>query len=496
MQALWHRFLNIWKTHEDMSGRFVRASFIAVAERFITKGLQFVRTIILARLLFPEDLGLFGLAALSLGLIEVFLQSGFSAALIHEKGNVEKYMHTAWTVQVLRNTLVGSIVFFTAPVFANFFSHPEITPLIQVLALAFFIDGFVNIGAVLFQKELRYNLRFIYNLSFVVTEIIVVIVAAYYLRSPWALVYGVLANRISSVCFSYVLHPFRPHFELDMQVVRHLFRYGKWVSIAAIVSFLIVQGDNLFIGRMLGAEQLGYYQPAYALALIPVAEFGRVLGGALFPKFASMNASSMEMKQSFLRVMRLVFSFTAPLCIGLYVLSSEFVPLVYGERWLPMVPIVSVLALYCLVKTYESVTQAFFLGVGVPQVQTHATVFQCVILMSVMGPSVMFFGVTGAAYAVLLSGCVALAYLVWSTKRFLGLRLSELGAILLPIAGSVSGMYGVLLLITQTYHLSHGSMLFLSIGCGAFTYLTLLFLFDSVSGEHLQSDIQWIKQHI
>jgi lipopolysaccharide exporter len=487
---------NIWGPPGEISERFVRSSAIVVFERVVTKLLQFVRTIILARLLFPEDFGLFGLAAISLGLLEVFLQSGFNAALIHEKGKVEEYLNVAWTVQVLRNFFVACLVFLTAPIFGDFFAHPEIVPLIRVLAVAFAIDGFVNIGAVLFQKDLDYRKRFLYDMSFVITEIVVVIVAAYILRSPWALVVGVLANRVASVVFSYVLHPYRPRFEFDLIKLKHLFSYGKWVGMMSIVSYLVVQGDNLAIGKFLGAEQLGYYQPAYALALIPVAEFGRVLGGTLFPMFAKLNADVAVLREAFIRSLRIVLSFTAPVCLGLFMLADDFVPVVYGEKWTPMIPIVSVLSIYALIKIFESVAGPFLLGIGKPKHQAIATIIQLVSMMLVILPFIHTFGVIGAAYAVLLGGLVSLIYLLVVLIRALALPLLSLSLVVIPVLAALFLMIVTLHYVEEGVSLTHGSSLVFGILLGGFSYLFVILLVDKLCGAHLLSSLRWIRHNI
>ena len=496
MLSLFRRFLGVWRTSDNIGGRFVRASAIVVVERFVIKGVQFVRTIILARLLFPEDLGLFGLAAVSLGVIDVFFQSGFASALVREKGNIEKYLHTVWTVQVIRNSVLAVIVFLTAPLFGSFFEHPEVVPLIRVMSLALFIDGFVNIGIVYFQKELVYNKRFIFNLSFVITEIVVVIIAAYWLRSPWALVLGSLANRSASVIFSYLLHPFRPHFEFNTAIIKHLFKYGKWVTLMSIVSFAVLQGDYLTIGKMLGAEQLGYYQPAYALALIPVAEFGRVLGGALFPMFAKIDENLESLREGFIRSIRLVFAFTVPVTLGLYVAAPDFVPVVYGERWLPMVPIISVLAIYCLIRTYESVANPFFMGIGKPKIQTQGMIAQCIVMFSTIIPLTTQMGVVGTAIAVLLGGLTGQVYLLVRTTRYLDLRVTHFNDMFTVVGISGFIMFSTLELVRPHLSPSHGTRLLLVILIGTIVYTAALYLLDVLFGRKIIMSLRWISKKI
>lgn len=490
------RFFGMWSTSDSMSSRFVRSSAIVVIERFVIKGVQFVRTVVLARLLFPEDLGLFGLAAVSLGLLDVFFQSGFNSALIREKGNVEKYLHTAWTVQVIRNAVLTVIIFFSAPFFGNFFEHPEIIPIIRVMAFTILIAGFENIGIIYFVKDLAYNKRFLNTISYTIIEITVVILAAYWLRSPWALVMGSLTNRFAIVTLSYILQPFRPHLEFDVAVIKHLFSYGKWVSIMSIASFAILQGDYLTIGKMLGAEQLGYYQPAFALALIPVAEFGRVLGGALFPMFATMGQGIDSLRGGFIRAMRLIFVFTTPICLGLFVLAPDFVYVVYGERWLPMVPIISVLVFYCLVRTYESVAGPFFMGVGKPRVQTEAMIAQLIVMLVCIVPLTATMGVVGTAVAVLAGGATSQIYLLFRTVVYLQLGLREFLDMFSVVFCSGLTLFATLKIISSYLIMGHGTRLITLIIVGVATYLSALCLFDWLFGKKILTSLRWVGKRI
>ena len=395
-------FRLMWEDAPDTGNRLVRGSFVLVVGRLVIKVVQFIRTIVLARLLFPEDFGLFGLAALSLGVMDLFFKPGFHDALVHEKGDPYQYLDTAWSGQIMRNTFIGVLVFFAAPFLGDFFGHPEIVSLTRVLALSLVIGGFENIGTVFFQKNMQFNRQFFYNMSMVLFEIVTVIVAGFILRSVWALVIGAVAYRIGTVLFSYLFHPYRPKFRPKLAHFRHLLRYGKWVSVSAIVGYFVTQGDNFSVGKLIGPEGLGYYQAAFALALLPAAEFGRVLGNALFPAFAKLEMG--RRKESFTRIAQLIFAFTIPASLGIYALAPDIVHVLYGARWLPMAPVVSVLAFYALIKSFEVVGSPFFMGIGKPKVVTAALFVQCVAMAVLLPLFLTKLSTIGAAWAMLGSG--------------------------------------------------------------------------------------------
>lgn len=487
-------FRVMWEDSPVAGDQLVRGSFVLVVGRLAIKAVQFVRTVVLAHLLFPSDMGLFGLAALSLGAIDLFFQPGFYAALIHERGDPYQYLDTAWSGHIIRNAFIGTIVFFAAPLFGAFFAHPEIVSLTRVLALSLVIGGFENVGIVLFQKEMRFNRQFFLNMSMVLFEVTTVIVAGFILRSAWALVIGSIAYRVGNVFFSFLFHPYRPKFVLNLEHIRHLLRYGKWVSLGAIVSYFVTQGDNFSVGKIIGPEGLGYYQAAFALALLPVAEFGRVLGNALFPAFAKLEIHRRE--EAFTRVSQLIFAFTIPASLGIYVLAPAIVERFYGVRWMPMAPLVSVLALYALVRSFETVSTPFFMGIGKPKVTTIALFTQCVTMAILLPLLLVKLSIVGAAWAMLASGVISASVYISALYRekLFGLRgISRL--VTVPLIAGV-GMVYVLRSLLSVFPIENLFELFFAVGFGAVAYFIFLWCCDRVGGGEIFQHISWVYQRV
>jgi len=484
----------MWQDSPATGDQLVRGSFVLVVGRLVIKVIQFVRTIVIAHLLFPEDLGLFGLAALSLGFIDIFLQPGFYAALVHEKEDIHKYLDTAWSGQIMRNMLIGTIVFFAAPFLGDFFGHPEIVSLTRVLALSVVLAGFENIGVVFFQKELRFNRKFLLDTSVVLCEVVSVIIAAFILRNVWALVIGGIANRVASVILSFVFHPYRPKFAPKMSAFRHLFRYGKWVSLGAVVNYFVGQGDNFSVGKLSGPKELGYYQPAFALALLPVAEFGRVLGNALFPLFAKLDIDKRD--GAFIRVARLIFAFTIPGSLGIFVLAPDIVRLLYGERWLPMAPLVSVLALYALVRSFDVVGAPFFNGIGRPKISTFALFAQCGTMAVFLVPLILQLGTVGAAWAMLASGIASSLVYIGTMIHDKLLRVRELlFLVAVPLVAGV-GMTYAIKGFERLHSITNIFELFLFVALGGSVYFLFLWYLDRLCGGETFEQIKWVRVRV
>ena len=257
-----------------------------------------MRTIILARLLAPEAFGLLGIALVSIATLETFSQTGFRAALIQKKESVESYLDTAWTVSAVRGTILFLILFSAAPAVAKFFKSPEASLVIRVLSISLLLSGFSNVGIIFFQKELEFHKQFFYEITATLVDLSVTISLAFTWRNVWALVWGGLAASSVRLLMSYLIHPYRPRIKFGRAEYRDLFGFGKWIAGSTILVFLITQGDDILVGKMLGVTALGLYQMAYALSNLPATEISHVIAQVTFPTFSKLQENMQKLKES------------------------------------------------------------------------------------------------------------------------------------------------------------------------------------------------------
>lgn len=494
LQAILDAPLKLFRSSEHRGVRFVRGSAILFLGRFAIKGVYFVKTLVVARLLFPEDIGLFAMASVGLAFVDIFFQSGFGSAIIQKAGHTREEMDTAWTIQLIRNVVLALVIVLVAPYLADFFGEPRLVLLMRFLSLAMVIVALENIGIILLMKDMRFNRKFAFDLSFIVCEVVITVVAAFFLRNVYALLIGTIGSRLCAMVLSYAFHPYRPRFYIDGPAARRLFGYGKWVGLLTIVSYAVSQGDTITVGKLLGPENLGYYQSAFALALLPVAEFARVLGTALFPAFAGIQNDPEHLRHSFRKSAQLVFAFTIPACLGIYATAPWFVPVVYGAKWLPMIPILSILVFYALVKTIDGVSAPFFLGIGRPRLSATSMGIQCVAMLALIVPLTRMWGVEGAAWAVFISGVVSQCYVLCVLVSRIALGFADAWRIV-----GLAGMAGVSMLVLVRFvgdifvprHVAGvlGLMLL-----GAVTYAAILFVLDRLFGNSFRTSISWVVE--
>jgi len=224
-----HIYGRLRKPGETLSQRVVHGGIWVFGLRITDRSFKLIRTIILARLLAPNDFGLFGIAMLALATLQGFSRTGFDQALIQKKEDTEPYLNSAWTVQIIRGFILAIILLVGAPLVGIFFEEPRAIMLVRVLGASVFLENLKNIGIVYFQKEMEFHKQFVYQFSGTIADIAVAIPAALILQSVWALVFGLLAGNFVRVIVSYIIHPYRPSFRLDWDKSKELFNFGRWV---------------------------------------------------------------------------------------------------------------------------------------------------------------------------------------------------------------------------------------------------------------------------
>jgi O-antigen/teichoic acid export membrane protein len=449
---------------ESLSTRVVKSGLWILALRMLNRGLGFIRTIILARLLAPEDFGLLGIALLSISTLETFSKTGFDSALIQKKENVKSYLDTAWTVSALRGIVLFSILLFSAPLIASFFNSREATLIIRVIALYTLFAGLRNIGILFFQKELEFNKHFSYEFSATLVDLSVAITLAFILRNVWALVWGGLAASLARLVLSYVIQPYRPRIRIDKEGFKELFGFGKWVLTSGILVFLVTQGDDILVGKLLGVTALGLYQMAYTLSNLPATEVTHMISKVTFPAYSKFQEDRPRLKEAYLKVLKCTTFVSFPLAGGIFLFASDFIRIFLGNKWIPMVPAVQVLVLAGLVRSIAATTGPIFHATGKPRIDTIWQIVRLLVLSAFIYPLTLRWGILGTATAVFFSIFVAtVGFLVEATK-IIDCDINELAKIIiLPLLKTAIVVSSVIVYYSYTTIINGFHLLLISV---------------------------------
>jgi O-antigen/teichoic acid export membrane protein len=398
---------------EQLGARIVRGSAWTAARQGVQQACVLIQLVVVARLVPPAEVGLFAMATLVLTITRALTETGFEQALIQRSELDDETLDVGFTVVLLRAVLVATVVAGGAGLFAGFFAEPRVAELLRVLAASLLIDGLTNNRVAMFQRELDFRRYFFFHAAGQIVALSTTLVSAYLLRNVWAVVYGQLAGSSARVLASYMLTSRRPRLRFRFDIARELMGYGRWVGASSVLLFLLVNGDNLFIGKLIGATALAYYAWAYQLANLPALFITQILSSVMFPALAAVRSDPQRLGELFVRSMRLTLLLSLPSAMLIAVLCEPFTRALLGARWLPIVPITYALSCFGVMRALGASAGALFLAIGRPDVRTKIQVAQFAVFAAAIYPLYLRYGVLGVAWAVSLYGCLSVyaAYL-------------------------------------------------------------------------------------
>lgn len=455
--------------------------------RMTTRLLGLLSTLVLVRLLAPQDFGLVALAAGFWQAIDAMSSLGVEEALVREKAPDHVLYDTGFTVNALRGVATAAIILAGAWPFAWFFGEPRLAPVLLALAVAAFLNGLENIAIVDFRRQMDFRREFILAVFPRFVSVIVTVGVAVLLHSHWALVAGILLSVALRILGGYVVHPYRPRLSLSRWSVISGFSFWSWaVSVAILLRNRI---DVFVIGRMLGLEPVGIYSVASEIAALPTSELVAPLGRACFSAFAAARHSGDDISATYLRLLGSAALIGVPAGVGISLMADPIVHLAFGGRWLMAAPLIQLLGCTLTVSLLGTMSAAFLNAHAMLRQQVWVQVAAVAVRLAAMVAGVAAYGLMGAAVGA--SVAMVLEHL-WYT----GLVLHRLGqgwsqaagqiwrpvlsasgmAVLLSAAGlgwtPVSGSVGVVL-----------AVLVAGVVAGAAVYAALIALLWLFSGR-------------
>lgn len=403
---------------QSVQRRMATGAIWMVLFKLVERSLGLISTLILARLLGPSDFGIVAMAISFIAMAELLTAFGFDIAIIQTPNATESHYHTAWTCNVLLNLSVTVLMLALALPIADFYRKPEVAWVVCALAFGPLIAGAENIGVVAFRKELDFRREFRFQVSRKLIGFMVVVPLAFWLRSYWALVAGMLVSKAAGTTMSYLMHPFRPHFE--MTKFRELFRFSRWLLFNSLVGFLKERFSDFFIGRLYGPAALGSYNVAYELAHLPTTEIGAPINRALLPGFAKMTAGE-EVSGAYASAVGVLAMLALPAAAVIFVVAPYLVPVLLGPKWLSAVPVMQVLAFNGALMLFHSSISAVLMGRGFPFRVGIANASYVVVLVLLLFLFSTHYGVVGAAYAALLTTVVCTPLYLYQIRHCLGI---------------------------------------------------------------------------
>ena len=456
---------------EGLTARVLHAATWAFALSLSLRLLNLTRTVVLGNLLSPADFGVAAIAVLVVGLVETTSEAGFQQALIQRKGDIRAHLNTVWTMQVIRGALLSGTLALAAPFVGRFYDTPSVVPMIWALSAGVFVREFRNIGVLYFEKDLRFHRDFAYRFTPQLANVLFAIVFAIVYPSPWALIVGLLVWRLSDLVLSYLIHDFRPRFRFDRVYAADVFRFGRWFLLSSILVYMLLNLDDLVVGKVVGVTALGWYTMAFSISQLATTEVTKTVSRVSFPTFALLQDRLTELHMAYTRTLAFVALLSFPATAGLWFVGPQAVELFLGSKWLPMIGALNVLLIWGLIRSLLATTGPLFQGIGKPYVNTAIQAAQAGLLVVLIYPLTTTWGIVGAAWATVLAALAPDSYAIAKAIRTVGGNVRDvLYSIGFPILNTMLMSAALLMLRAMWRPEPSLGWVFLTVGVGVLTY--------------------------
>lgn len=372
-------------------------------QNIAVRALGVVFTIILARLLMPEDYGLIGMLSIFIAISDVFIQSGFGQALIQKSDCTDEDFSTAFYFNVGVSVFIYIVLFFSAPAIANFYHEPQLIALTRVLSLNFILGSFNIVQQAKLTKAMNFKPLAVLTLIATAISGIVGVTMAYLGFGVWSLV----AQTLTATLLRVIIFPFftqwHPNKPFNRASFRHLWGYGSKILVTGVFEVIIRNLSNIVIGRFYDKEQVGYFSKARSFADVPAMMMSSVLSTVTFPLLSEIQDDEERHRAVYNKVTFNSIIITFPFMILMAVLAEPIVIILFTEKWAPCIPM---LQAFLLARMYLPLNM-----INASELQSKGETKLYMNLYFITGPISLIavlvsipFGVMAMAWATLIYG--------------------------------------------------------------------------------------------
>lgn len=348
----------------DLGGRTLRGGAVAIT----TQGAKFCITIgatsILARLLTPEDYGLIGMVAFVIAFLSTYKDLGLAAATIQVPELNSDQVSTLFWINISVSAIISVLMIAISPLISRFYGDSRLTAIASVTAIGFLISGLAVQHDALLRRQMRYTALAIAGLVSMIVGYVVGIVMAWYGFGYWSLVGSQLGLTCSSTALTVFLCGWYPGWPRRGSGVRSMVKFGGNVTGFATINFFSRNLDNLLIGRVWGAQQLGLYSRAYQLMMLPIDQINEPITSVAVPTLSTLADSPHRYRQAYLRIIEKIALITMPGVALMIATADWIVQIVLGNKWTAAASILMCLGFTAMFQPIANTTGWLLLSQG------------------------------------------------------------------------------------------------------------------------------------
>ncbi len=403
--------------------------------RIPVQALRIISSILVARLLTPDDYGIMGIGMMLIGYANLFTTFGFGDALVQRNIDDRRIINSVFTVDLTISMLLSSLFFMGSGAIADFFNTPEAENVVKVLSSFFIVTAFQSTPHAILRRDMAFKAIAIIDVLKGVMIAGITLTLAILGFEYWSLVFGQLIT-FAVVSLALCLRAkWVPAPRFNHRLMKSIYDFGVWSFLKSQLAFFSKDADKFIVGRWLGTQALGLYDKAMSLAVMPLNQVTVNINAVLFSSFSKNQEKKNELRQQMKKSLTLIAGINFPLFAGLGVIAPYFVNGLLGEKWAPMIPAFQIILAGCMFKSFSGLVTVFNVGVGKYRQHTIRSFFA---LLGFVGAcfALLSFGINGIAAAFLF---YSILYIVLTGAITCGQLSISWFDLLLPVIPPLAG---------------------------------------------------------
>lgn len=337
---------------------------------------------VLARLLSPEEFGIVALVTVFVTFFNLLGDFGIGKAVVQNQNLTKHDVRSIFSFSILFAIALGSLFFLAAPLIASFYDSNELVNITRWLSLAVLFYTLQSIPRALLEKALKFK---IIGIVTVITQMLtgaIAIVLAYRGFSYYALVIMSILNSFTLFVLYFAVAPIKIVFRINLSSIKKILKFSLFNLGFNFINYFSRNGDNLLIGKFLGATALGFYDKAYRLMLLPVQNLTHVITPAMMPVFSKYQDDKHIVFSTYLKVVKILANIGFPLSVLLFFSSYEIIILLFGNQWIDSVPVFKIVSLTIGIQVIYSSAGSVFQSVNRTDLLFYYGIIGAIILLS------------------------------------------------------------------------------------------------------------------
>lgn len=427
-----------------LATRTARSAVFLSASSISNIIIGFFGGIVLARLLAPNDFGTFALATTLNSFADLRGKLQLDQKFLRDQNDTPAFLDTFFSVS-LGLSILSLILMLIPAAVVSVLNRQDLAICLLVIAGLSTLDPLASSIRLAIEKEVNFNRIALIQSAVAICQFVITLICALVGFGLWSLLAGTASNILLNVLLFWRAGQRRPRLRIDAALARELMAYGvKYGLVYATSSVVLTQFDNFIVGLMSGTYQLGFYDRAYRTALWPNLLLAASLSRITLPAYSKLQDDPVRLRKAFSLVLWILLTCATPIALLFALTAPDFVQFVYGEKWLPAVPILQVLAAFALLQPLAADLVSILVATGRPGQMARLVFWQAAVLVLLAIPLTKLYAGVGTAASVVTAYLISTAFLLYFAHAVM--KISLVDTVAHPLVNNLLALVGYLLI--------------------------------------------------